>query len=312
MNMTSEISKAVQDAPSISSSALLVSFKVTLPTFRRKDKKATKEVTQNNNTKTKLVNVTKSLLGTCEEYRLLNVHVGDTRNNTYYTNTLPWHDRGARFLATVNHFDFHEAMTDKINTGYELWDKFLNVYEYQRDVVAPQMHEGLGALFNIEEYPTLSDLRDNGFKMWLDYDIIPDPKQAVTGDARLDLSEEALEYVTSQVQQGNDARLNAAMSDLWYQLHDQLNVFIKSLHVDETTGKGGKIFDTVFERLISLTDMLHSCNVTNDSQMDAMRRKLSAAIGSVSTHAIKNSPTLREDTRNKLTEALNSLPSLNM
>ena len=176
MNMTSEISKAVQDAPSISSSALLVSFKVTLPTFRRKDKKATKEVTQNNNTKTKLVNVTKSLLGTCEEYRLLNVHVGDTRNNTYYTNTLPWHDRGARFLATVNHFDFHEVMTDKINTGYELWDKFLNVYEYQRDVVAPQMHEGLGALFNIEEYPTLSDLRDNGFKMWLDYDIIPDPK----------------------------------------------------------------------------------------------------------------------------------------
>jgi len=304
MNMVQQISKAAQDAPSISSSALLVSFKVTLPTFRRKDKKATKEVTHNNGADRKVVNVTKALLGECEEYRLLNTHVGDTRNNSYYARTLPWHDKGARFLTTVAHFDFHEDMTDRINTGYELWDKFLNVYEYQRDVLAKQ---SLGALWNPEEYPTLSYLQDNGFKMWLDYDIIPD-----AGDIRVDLPAQALEYVTSQVQQGNDARLNAAMSDLWYQLHDQLNVFIKSLHVDDTTGKGNRVYDTVFERLLALTDMLHSCNVTNDPQMDAMRRKLSAAIGSVSTDAIKNSPTLRENTRNKLTEALNSLPSLNM
>jgi hypothetical protein len=304
MNMVQEIHKAAQDAPSISSSALLVSFKVTLPTFRRKDKKATKEVTQNNGADRKVVNVTKALLGECEEYRLLNTHVGDTRNNSYYARTLPWHDKGARFLTTVAHFDFHEDMTDKISTGYKLWDKFLNVYEYQRDVLAKQ---SLGALWNPEEYPTLSDLRDNGFKMWLAYDVIPD-----AGDIRVDLPAQALEYVTSQVQQGNDARLNAAMSDLWHQLHYQIQAFIKNLSSDETTGKRGKISEGVFERLVDLTDMLHSCNVTNDPQMDAMRRKLSAAIGGVSTDAIRNSPTIRDNTHKKLTEALNSLPSLNI
>jgi len=46
--------------------------------------------------------------------------------------------------------------------------------------------------------------------------------------------------------------------------------------------------------------------------MDAMRRKLSVTLDTVSTDAIRNSPTVRENTRNKLTEALNSLPSLNM
>ena len=102
------------------------------------------------------------------------------------------------------------------------------------------------------------------------------------------------------------------MQDLWTQLHDQIQKFITNLSVDETTGKKGKISDGIFDRLVALTDMLRTCNVTSDPQRDAMRRKLSVTLDTVSTDAIRNSPTVRENTRNKLTEALNSLPSLNM
>ena len=46
--------------------------------------------------------------------------------------------------------------------------------------------------------------------------------------------------------------------------------------------------------------------------MDAMRRELSVTLDSVTTDAMRNSPTTREKTREKLTEALNSLPSLDI
>jgi len=52
--------------------------------------------------------------------------------------------------------------------------------------------------------------------------------------------------------------------------------------------------------------------VTGDSQMEAMRRQMEQALHGLNLDQIKNSPTLREDTRTKLTAAIAALPSLDM
>ena len=59
------------------------------------------------------------------------------------------------------------------------------------------------------------------------------------------------------------------------------------------------------------------CNVTGDSQMEAMKRQLEQAFHvsgerSLNLDQIKNSPTLREETRAKVTAAIAALPSLDM
>ena len=290
-------------APSISSAAMLVKFGVTIPTFRKGDRTATEELATNNGAERKRFNLTKSLID-CAEFKSLKTHVGDVRNNIYYAKTQPWDDKGPRLLTNANYFDFHEKMTYAIDQGKDLWDIFLGTYEHQRDVVAPKE---LGDLYDQSQYPSLSDLQMGGFNMSLDYSGI-----AEAGDFRCDIGTEATESVRSQMQSSNDARIQGAMKDLWTQLHDQIQKFIKNLATDETTGKRGKISDGIFDRLVDLTDMLHTCNITQDPDMDAMRRKLSVTLDSVSTDAIRNSPTVRENTHKKLTEALNSLPSLDI
>ena len=290
-------------APSISSAAMLVKFSVTIPTFRKGDRIATEEVATNNGADRKRFNLTKSLIDN-KEFKALKTHVGDVRNNIYYARTQPWDDKGPRLLSNANYFDFHEKMTDAIDQGKDLWDIFLDTYEHQRDVVAPRE---LGDLYDPLQYPSLSDLQLDGFHMNLGYSGI-----AEAGDFRCDIGKEAVDYVRSQMQTDNEARVQGAMKDLWHQLHDQIQRFLKNLAVDETTGKKGKISDGIFDRLVALTDMLHTCNYTNDPDMDAMRRKLSVTLDSVTTDAMRNSPTTREKTREKLTEALNSLPSLDI
>jgi hypothetical protein len=46
--------------------------------------------------------------------------------------------------------------------------------------------------------------------------------------------------------------------------------------------------------------------------MEAMRQKLEQALYGLNLEQIKNSPTLREDTRKNLNAALAALPSLDM
>jgi hypothetical protein len=290
-------------APTISSAAMLVKFGVTIPTFRKGDRTATEEVATNNRADKMRFNLTKSLINN-DEFKALKTHVGDVRNNVYYARTLPWEDKGPRLLTNEMYPEFHEKITYAIDQGKDLWDIFLGTYEYQRDVVAPRE---LGDLYDPLQYPSLTDLQSEGFRMNLGYSGI-----AEAGDFRNDIGVEGQNYIRSQMQSSNEERLKGAMQDLWTQLHDQIQKFITNLSVDETTGKKGKISDGIFDRLVALTDMLHTCNITSDPQMDAMRRKLSVTLDTVSTDAIRNSPTVRENTRNKLTEALNSLPSLNM
>jgi hypothetical protein len=101
------------------------------------------------------------------------------------------------------------------------------------------------------------------------------------------------------------------MSNLWHKLHDNLVTLVRQLDVNEE-GKGNRLYDTVFDRAIELVSMLGTCNVTKDSQMEAMRRKLEDAFYGLNLDQIKNSPSLREDTRSKLTAAIAALPSLDM
>jgi hypothetical protein len=67
-----------------------------------------------------------------------------------------------------------------------------------------------------------------------------------------------------------------------------------------------------FERALELIDMMGTCNVTGDSQMEAMRQRLEKAFYGLNLDKIKNSPRLRENTHKTLQQAIAALPSLDM
>ena len=295
-------------APSIASSAMTVELSMSIWTARKKDHKASDDVASMNSADKGVANVTKNLLGNCDELTALQKFAGNLRN-LHYSMTMPWSDNGQRLVTTMQYFKYNEVMTEMIDEGWRMVDDFLNVYDWK--VMDAQAK--LGAMFNRDEYPTRDAIRGK-FAFRLSYEELPDGGN--TGDWRLDLPHEAMQTLRTNYANSFNLKIKGAMDDVWTRLHTNLTRLVRQLDVDEE-GKGNRLYDTVFDQALSLTEMLGTCNVTGDTQMEAMKRQLEQALhqadgAPLTVDKIKKSPTLREDTRAKLDAALSALPSLDM
>ena len=303
MNTVVNIKTPEVVAPSISSSAMVVEFNASVWTARKKDHKASAEVTSSNGADKGVANVFKKILGDNVELDAVQKFIGLTRNK-HTSMTMPWSDSGSRLLTTAAYFNYHQEMTSRQQKFNDLVDTFLQVYPF---LIAGAQAK-IGSLWRANEYPTIDQVRHK-FAFRIAYDELPDGGN--TGDWRLDLPHEAMESVRTNSASNHQLRLKGAMDSVWHRLHDSLTTLVRQLDVNDE-GKGNRLYDTVFDRAIELIDMLGTCNVTGDSQMEAMRRQLETALHGLNLEQIKNSPSLREDTRELLEYAISKLPSLDI
>ena len=290
----------VTTTPSISSAAMIVDFNASVWTARKKDHKASEAVNYANNAENGVANVSKNLLGTCPELLAIQKFVNNLRN-LHYSMTMPWSDNGSRLITTAAYFDYHKAMTYGIDECYRLVKVFGEVYPF----LVPSAQAKLGSMFKRDEYLTLEHVMQK-FSFRLNYTPLPE-----AGDFRIDIGNEATAAIKENYEAHFTASIKTAMNDVWHRLHDNLTTLAHELDVNEK-GKGNRLYDSVFEQAIELTKMLGTCNVTGDSQMEAMRRRLEDALHGTNVDQFKKSPTFREETRNKLKKAIASLPSLDM
>tara|TARA_R110000796_G_scaffold94488_2_gene199357 strand:- start:194 stop:1033 length:840 start_codon:yes stop_codon:yes gene_type:complete len=279
---------------------MIVDFSTSVWTARKKDRKASDDITSMNAAAKGVANVSKNLLGDCAELQAVQKFAGNVRN-IHYSMTMPWSDNGSRLLTTAQYFKYNETMTDLQQEFSRLVVEFLNVYDWK--IMDAQAK--LGAMFNRDEYPSRDQL-DDKFGFRVSYVPLPD-----VGDFRIDINNTALEQLKTQYETHYTSAVSLAMNDLWHRLHDNLTTLIRQLGVDDE-GKGNRLYDSVFDRALDLIEMLSTCNVTGDSQMEALHRKLVSTLHGLSLGQIKNSPSLREDTHKTLVAALASLPSLDM
>jgi len=291
---------SVDTAPSISSSAMIVDFNASVYTARKKDHKASEEVNYANSADKGIANVSKNLLGNCAELQAIQKFVGNLRN-LHYSMTLPWSDNGSRLITTAAFFKYNDDMTRLIDEGWDLVRAFGDVYEWKiMDAQATN-----GSLWNRDEYLT-KDAVMQKFSFRLNYTPLPE-----AGDFRIDIGNEAMTQIKSKYTAHYTTQIEGAMNDLWHRLYDNLTTLARQLDVNDE-GKGNRLYDSVFEQALNLTEMLGTCNVTQDTQMEAMRRRLEDVLHGTNLEQIKNSPTFREETRTKLTAAIAALPSLDM
>lgn len=286
------------NAPSIASSAMLVEFSVSTWTARKKDRKATQDVADRNNLASKeLTNVTKKLID-CDELSAV-VKFGANARNIHYSMTMPWSDMGQRLVTTEQYFKYHEVMTDIQNEFDKLAEEFIGVYNYN----VAMMQTKLGDMWNPDEYPSSDNIRDR-FRMRISYMPLPD-----AGDWRIDVQNEAAEQLTSQYEKYYNAQITNAMNDLWHKLHENLTTLARQLDYD-AEGKRNRVYDSVFDRAQELCDMLRTCNITGDSQMEAMRQRLETALFGLTADAVKRDDRLRDTARDQVKDAIANLPSL--
>ena len=176
-------------APSIASSAMLCELSISTWTGRKKDKRASEQVTSDNNASAGVANVSKKLLADCAELVAIQKLTANIRN-MHYGMTMPWSDTGLRLLPTAQYFKYHEQMTAMQNEYESLVDTFLR--DYDNEIINAQLK--LGDLFDPFEYPTAESLRAKfGFR--LSYIPLPD-----AGDFRIDVGNEATEQIRTEYQ----------------------------------------------------------------------------------------------------------------
>lgn len=199
------------NAPSISTSAMLVELSISTWTGRKLDKRASQDVTAQASAQKGVANVNKKLLGDCAELDAVQKFTANARN-VHYAMTMPWSDTGLRLLPTTQYFKYHREMST-LQAEYErLVNVFLQAYDWE----ISQAQVKLGDLFNSDEYPTADSLTSK-FKFKMNYMPLAD-----AGDWRVDIGNEAKDVLATQYESYYATQLQTAMGDVWSRAHDAL------------------------------------------------------------------------------------------
>jgi hypothetical protein len=290
---------------SIASSCSNVEFTTSIWTGRKKDKRASAQVTSDNNAESGSAGVYKKLFGNCPELEAITKHVGYVRNHIHYRMTMPWSDLGQRLLVTAMLPDYQRQMSEAEVEFWRLFKEFMKVYQW----LVAQAGAKIGTLHRPEDYPTEDEIREK-FAFRVTYTPVAE------NDFRCDVGSEQLQEMQEAYDQFYPAQINQAMQHV----HDVTVKTLTKLHssIDWEEGeKKGKIFESVFDSCLEQIDMLESCNLTGNTQMSAVHAKLKAqfkgkGMQGLSPEALKEDAVLRRQTKDVLADAIKTLPSLGM
>jgi ElaB/YqjD/DUF883 family membrane-anchored ribosome-binding protein len=280
----------------LSSSALIVNLSLSVWTGRKLDKRVSEEVDQQNSTKTRAGNYHKNLLAGSGKLTEITKIANATRSWLYGV-TQPWGDNGDRILNMAYFMEFKDRLADYEGQFSTAVNSFLSDYDTLVAAAAFQ----LGDLFNREDYPTRETIEAKfGFR----YNMIPLPQ---AGDFRVDIGEDGLRELQAQYESVLQQRVTGAMTEAWERLHDCLSRMSERL-TDDTDSNGDpkrKIFrDSLIENAVEVCGLLKSFNITGDTRMDEMRKQLEDAMRGVNADALRDSDSLREQTKRKVDNIL--------
>ncbi len=288
-------------APTIASSAMLVELSIGVWTGKKKDKAASDDVTRLNNAQKGVASVSKRLLGDCAELDAIQKFAANVRT-LHYSATMPWSDSGLRLLPTSQYFKYQKQVTALRDEFARLVEVFLRAYAWE----ITQAQAKLGDLFIVSEYPNEDELRKK-FRFNMTYIPLPE-----AGDWRVDMEREAQDALREQYQAAFTAQLKGAMDDIWQRLHTTLSTLSRQLSDQTEDGKTPKIYASVFDRANEIIDMMETCNITNDMNMQLMQKRLKLAFRGVTVENVKDDANLRRETKQAIDAAIKALPSLDM
>jgi hypothetical protein len=210
-----------------------------------------------------------------------------------YKYTKPWSDSGTRLLPATLVHTHQDLMYDMEQEFWALVDKFLDKYDTLVAAAAFQ----LGTLFDRNEYPSRSNVKRK-FAFSITYAPMP-----TSGDFRLDVENETQRQLVEKYETRMEEMLQRAAQDSWEKLHGVLSRLSKQLAPREN-GKRGKIYDSLLAGSYELCELLKHFNVSQDPELERMRKSLIDAMEGVTTEALKSEPDTRAVLHKKVQDML--------
>ena len=293
---------AMNNIPSISSSAMLVELSISVWTGVKQDRSASRKVAADGHAKDGAVRVNKTLLGDCKELDAVKKFAANIRTGFHYEATLPWSNSGLRLLPTLQYFKYHETVTALESEFNSLVEKFLTAYDWE----VTQAQLSLGDYFNADDYPTVEKLRSR-FAFRLSYIPLPE-----SGDFRLDINNEAAVAISNHYEKYYAEQTQRSMQDIWERLAKSLKHMVKMIDYErkEKGDSNGRFKNTLVPNVLEVVDLMGTCNVTNDPAMEKVRQELADALRGVTSEGLKEDDHLRRQTKERVQSVIDNLPGL--
>jgi len=277
---------------SISSSAVLVTLTISVWTGRKMDKKVSAEIDADHSTQVRAGNYHKALMAGAQELEAISKYASQIRQ-WHSQKTLPWSDGGERVVPTVILFDYKAELATREREFEHLINEFLIAY----DTLVQGAQFRLGSLFNADEYPP-RDVVASKFGMRYVFSPLP-----TSGDFRVDIGNEGLEELKQQFDTNQNRYIQQAMLDVWLRVKDVAERLSNQLRVDDSGGKG-KLYQSTLDGALELCEMLRSMNLTNDPELDQVRKNLQMTLQGVDLKELKKDEQVRLSVKSEIDDLI--------
>lgn len=297
-----EPSLNLDNVASISHSAVLVSLSIGHWSGRILDKRASEDVTTQNNAEADVAKVSKQLLGKCDTLKAIHKFAANARS-THYAMTVPWSDSGLRLCASVKYPDYEHAMT-LLQQEYE---KMLQPFYDEYDWLVQQAQLKLGTLFCADDYPSRQRVME---KFYFRYTPIPVPD---TGDWRIALNNQTAQDVWDDARQKYSQfyaeQIKTAMNDVWSEVRKVADHMSERLDYSGDADKK-KFHNTLVSNMVDVIDKMSAYNLSNDATMEDARTRLLDAVRGVTADGLRDDPALRAETKKRVDEVRKMIDNL--
>lgn len=290
------------DQINLSNQAILVELSIRAPSFRKLDKKISREVTSSKGADDDAGRFNKHLLAGTSQLDKLTKWVAATRVE-FYARTLPW--GGSLYLVDIRKYlELKDWLVTKQQEFTLMATDFLNIYPH---LVSAQAFK-MGAMFDRSEYPTPDVVaRKFGF----DFGFTPLPS---SGDFRVDVGHEMAAELEAEYQKMYEARVKSVADETWSRLYEAVKRMSDRLSDKEEVDEDGNVVtgkkvlrDTVLTNLLDIVDFMRDMNVTNDENMEWARKQLADALCGVSMDDIRKSDGYRKSVKAKVDDIAEKL-----
>jgi len=262
---------------SIVTQCMVVSLQVGVWQGYRHDKQATARIVEDTHADADAARVNKHLVPKSAINPVMAAAQAARRHLHHHT--LPWRDNGDRLLTRDMYTKFMMTHGEHAKRFEDEVANFLSVtYPEARDRAEFRM----GDMFDPTDYPSVDELRR---KFYLNVDILP---VSTANDFRVDIGEAEVERVKSQMETLLDERVQAAQNDVWKRLTDVLG------HYATKVASGGPFQETTITKLGELVDMVPGLNLTNDPDLEAIRRRIKKQLTPFSAQDLRQDEGQRE------------------
>jgi len=180
--------------------------------------------------------------------------------------TSPWLDNGTRILPAAMFDPYHTAMEKHETRFWPLVETFIDRYpEYIEQ--AALNHLALGQLFNRDDYPSLTKIR-NAFGWTVKHYTIPD-----SDDFRVNVPNSVVKRMKAEIEDSLNTAAANAVRDVLERANECVSRMVESLTCfnPNASGKDRHTFhDSMIGNIRDLVSVMPGLNFTGDKRIDQL------------------------------------------